>query len=85
MRKNTRDETQQARKDPMTRHEARRRIADRFDGTEVHTDIFQFRTAQDANECKKVLDVLDPGFTGEVFWINRLYIATPSPTLTQRV
>lgn len=66
----------------MTRHEARLLIAERFGGSPVASGpTFRFGSTQQADECKEVLDALDPGYTGEVFGMARLVVTSPDQVL----
>lgn len=66
----------------MNKHDARIAIATQH-GAEVlkHYDPFhvvvRFRESRRADECKAILDALNPGFTGEIFMDDRLLIANP--------
>lgn len=66
----------------MTRFEARLAIAVKFGATVLKTyepfhSVVQFNATVNADDCKAVLDAIDPGFTGEVFGMARLLIANP--------
>lgn len=69
----------------MTRSQARRRIAELFGAKVVHEYpdqiCVQFNDNNKADDCKAVLDAFDPGFTGAVFGINRLLIASPQEAI----
>lgn len=67
----------------MTKFEARLAIAMQC-GAEIighyhlHNTV-RFLDGRKADECKAILDALDPGFTGEIYADNRLLIADPNP------